>query len=536
MGDQLASPSSPPPASPLPTVVKLRGGNYPDWKFRMQMRLVRLELWEVVSGADQRPQDVDGQRAWDARSLRALAEISDHVGDTDLVHIRRCTRATEAWLQLTDIYEPSGLACQVFLNREFRDAKMREGANPHEHFAEMRALKDQLETAGQPVPDSEYALTLLASLPKSFEPLVREISMLKAGVTPTLVISTVIQEYERRQKLPPPLANSSAGARGLSPQPQSRAPTPAVAPRAITPRPVRPESDGSLLFATGDADIEPPRLFGNNDDDSSDDDDDSDRLTINPFEPPRLYPDEDDPTTPTANTTRMSTVSTTSSTPSFIQPPPPSLSPSFGGSPQPSPSSSQVSPRTITPLNHSPPPTAGPSSSASSTRSVSPSRPDFRLSGPYKRDEWYLYSAGTHHVTPRRPLFSRFEPLDPHVPVLINGVSYEAEGQGDIHVVWDTGTYKEIPSRSNPNKPPKRKQITHRVLMRNVRYVPTAPACFVAISPLTAKGIRFAVQPPDLATGLEFCLMLSTPEKGSTLLGRADRDPVTGAWRLLTEE
>lgn len=142
--------------------------------------------------------------------------------------------------------------------------------------------------------------------------------------------------------------------------------------------------------------------------------------------------------------------------------------------------------------------------------------------------------------------------------VTIDGKTYEAEGEGDIHVVWDTGVDRAPtakPAVAGSSKPAaKSKRITHRVLMRNVRYVPTAPAGFVAVAPLAGKGIRFAMpasalyaeaklngtvpHPPPFSQGGarhggEHCLLLSAAEKGTTVLGRAEREE-SGAWRLMT--
>lgn len=188
--------------SPTPSPVafaafELRGGNYIDWRFRMQMVLVQQNLWDVVA-QHERPESVDAAE-WAARSLRALAAISAHLTDIDVVHIRRCATAREAWELIADMYEPSGLVCQVFLSRELNATRLREGASPREHFARMAALAEQLETAGQPVPDDVFAWTLLASLPPSYAPLVKELGRRKKDITAALVMAAVLFEDERRR-------------------------------------------------------------------------------------------------------------------------------------------------------------------------------------------------------------------------------------------------------------------------------------------------------------------------------------------------
>ncbi|KAH7099191.1 hypothetical protein BKA62DRAFT_322943 [Auriculariales sp. MPI-PUGE-AT-0066] len=252
------------------------------------------------------------------------------------------------------------------------------------------------------------------------------------------------------------------------------------------------------------------------------------------FEAPRLYgnvegDDDDhpgsDPTTPTA-ASMAAPPSERSTLLSFISP-------------------VMYSPAVRTPRSRTPSPVANSSRSAGTVRI----NPEFPLAGPYKRDSWYLSSAATHHVTPRRPIFSRFEVLSPPVKVIIAGVTYDAEGQGDVHVVWDTGEWKDANAKSpsSPNPIAGAKRITHRVLMRNVRYVPTAPAGFVAVGPLQAKGIVFEVQGMGSTDaervrlhadgraevpGREYCLLKGAKEKGGALMGKAVKDGA--AWRLLT--
>ena len=84
------------------------------------MVLVDKDLWDVVDGSEEEPQEEEEQqKSWKVRDKKALATICLSVRDTQLVHVRSCKTAAEAWRKLAEVYETKGLARKLFLRRKF---------------------------------------------------------------------------------------------------------------------------------------------------------------------------------------------------------------------------------------------------------------------------------------------------------------------------------------------------------------------------------------------------------------------------------
>jgi len=81
--------------------------NYRTWKFSMKMLLMAKDLWGVVSGDEGRP-STGSTKEWEARSQKALANISLSVSAAEQQHIIDCTSAKEAWDILEKLYEGKG--------------------------------------------------------------------------------------------------------------------------------------------------------------------------------------------------------------------------------------------------------------------------------------------------------------------------------------------------------------------------------------------------------------------------------------------
>ena len=100
-------------------IEKFDGEDFHIWKFKMQMILEEKDLWEVVEGPDLSTAEVALQDTWNRRARKALATICLHLKDGQLIHVRSCTSAKEAWKKLSELYETRSLSTRLFLRRKF---------------------------------------------------------------------------------------------------------------------------------------------------------------------------------------------------------------------------------------------------------------------------------------------------------------------------------------------------------------------------------------------------------------------------------
>ena len=92
------------------------------------MILIDKDLWDIVDGSEEEPvEEEEGKKAWKVRDKKALATICLSVKDSELVHVKTCRTATEAWKKLAEVYEIKDLARKLFLWRKFFTIQLQEG-------------------------------------------------------------------------------------------------------------------------------------------------------------------------------------------------------------------------------------------------------------------------------------------------------------------------------------------------------------------------------------------------------------------------
>lgn len=143
-------------------IQKMNGQNFRPWKFKMKMLLVQRELWESVTGedADQKKND------------KAMSLIRLSMADCQIVHIQECTTAQEAWEVLGKIYENPSTANKMYLQEKMFSTKMKNSESAQDHIAEMKRIVADMGIFGMKTEDEQYKITLLRSLPASYDTLI----------------------------------------------------------------------------------------------------------------------------------------------------------------------------------------------------------------------------------------------------------------------------------------------------------------------------------------------------------------------------
>jgi len=203
---------------------KLKGAeNWHEWKIRMQMELIRKDLWDIVDGPAESvplPPPSGGSTSgtgtrsttaatdeatktyndWTKSNRKALAEIMLRVETDQMMHINREKGGREAWASLCETYQKKGLADKLFLKRQLLRHRMPEGATIREHIATIGRLADALAAIGSPVPDDELGFTYLIGLHDSYDPLIMSLEAREEkALTSTFIKNALIHEEARRK-------------------------------------------------------------------------------------------------------------------------------------------------------------------------------------------------------------------------------------------------------------------------------------------------------------------------------------------------
>lgn len=188
-----------------PKVVdKFDGVNFHLWKFKMEMVMAEKELWEIVDGSEEPPSSDAEARvrtAYTRREKKAFAILALNLSDSQLSHIRSCKTPAEAWAKLCNIHEAKSLVNILFLRRKFFTIKMEENDDMLAHINKVKALADQLNGADVNITDGDIVMTLLESLPPSYEYLIVAMeSRPIAELTLDYVTSRLLHELSRRKE------------------------------------------------------------------------------------------------------------------------------------------------------------------------------------------------------------------------------------------------------------------------------------------------------------------------------------------------
>lgn len=154
----------------------LNESNYFTWKYRMEMQLIRKDLWGIVSGSETRPPTgARAQAAFDKRQRLAAAEIVLHVSDGQLPHTRKTTDPAEMWRILKNVHEDAGWANRMTLMRRFVMLRKASDMSMQEHLNRFNECYQALVDVQVDIPDMLKVTVLLASLPADYENVVTAI-------------------------------------------------------------------------------------------------------------------------------------------------------------------------------------------------------------------------------------------------------------------------------------------------------------------------------------------------------------------------
>lgn len=178
-------------------ITKLNGSNYQIWKYKVELLLLKEELWSVVS---EEPASEQNQE-WKNKDGKARATIGLLLEDSQVIHIRNCKTAREAWQTLKSQYEKPTLTNKVFLLKRLCRMTLAENADMSNHISTIVNLIDQLTALGENIAENLQVALLLCSLPESYENLVTALEgRADDDLTMELVKSKLIQEFERRRE------------------------------------------------------------------------------------------------------------------------------------------------------------------------------------------------------------------------------------------------------------------------------------------------------------------------------------------------
>lgn len=182
---------------------KLNDENWDIWRGHMQDNLEICNLWDIVTGIEQKPTDLypDLLESWTTRERIAKVVIKNSLGSKDYKQVRHANTSACIWKTLASLHQATGAQGKMDLIWKFWNMRCEEGASVQEHIGEIRAIHRELADLGIFIENHLLALLLSKSLPSSYESCV---STIFAGIKdleeadPEYVANKIVEEEMRR--------------------------------------------------------------------------------------------------------------------------------------------------------------------------------------------------------------------------------------------------------------------------------------------------------------------------------------------------
>ncbi|XP_067648181.1 aldo-keto reductase family 1 member B1-like isoform X2 [Eurosta solidaginis] len=109
--------------SAIANIDKLCGDNFYSWSVQMKGLLITQDLWDVVELSCSAEATVAEKEQWHKLDRKALATITLCVRSSELIYIRNCKIAKEAWQNLEKTYKDKGPGRKMPVNHVTRLVK-----------------------------------------------------------------------------------------------------------------------------------------------------------------------------------------------------------------------------------------------------------------------------------------------------------------------------------------------------------------------------------------------------------------------------
>lgn len=191
--------------------------NYDIWSYRMEMRLVKLDLYDVVDGSTVAPNTGPGHTAmlkFRKRQRLARAELVAYVSDSQIVHTK-FDDPHDIWMRLKTVHNARGFGTRMSLRRRLHKMKYDDFLEPtmRAWITAVQDIVQRIRDLEGEVPDEDVIVILTESLPQSYDSLIVSLDGIpESELSLDLVIGRLIKE-EARQNSPEPPSSSALTAR-----------------------------------------------------------------------------------------------------------------------------------------------------------------------------------------------------------------------------------------------------------------------------------------------------------------------------------
>jgi LTR polyprotein gag-polypeptide-like protein len=152
--------------------------------------------YTIVGGT----QNVTPTMQWEANEATTMQVIAALIPNSVFTNIKSKTTVKDVWDTLKALFEGRMTMVLVWLSQQLQSAPCSNDDNVCEHFKKLANLCEQLAVMGKSMPDNEYTLILLGSLPTTYAGMLGSIAasteMSRMAISSAVVIKLATDEYD----------------------------------------------------------------------------------------------------------------------------------------------------------------------------------------------------------------------------------------------------------------------------------------------------------------------------------------------------
>jgi hypothetical protein len=180
-------------------IKKFNGQSFELWKLKMEDLLVDKDQWIAVDpGTAPTRTSVDD---WKKLDRKEKSTIRLCLLDSILLNVSEEATTKDLWDKLGKLYQSKSLVNKLFLRKKLYNPRMRDGDSVAEHLNAFNTVVNQLVSIEIKISNEDKCISLLCSLPNSWNNLVVAISSNTISLKFDEVVSSLLSEEMREKNM-----------------------------------------------------------------------------------------------------------------------------------------------------------------------------------------------------------------------------------------------------------------------------------------------------------------------------------------------